>query len=171
MVNLTTLPQRLIVTGASGTGKTSFCQRVIEAANAAGRQVAGLLSLPRFEAGCKTGIIVLDLSSGEKGLLASNRLNELTGLALGQWTFDVHTLKWGNDALDHLPSYDVVIIDELGPLEFDRQQGWTAGFDVLTRHTAGIALVTVRPSLLARLQVFWPDSVTMHVGDSIIHTY
>jgi nucleoside-triphosphatase THEP1 len=171
MVDVATLPQRLIVTGASGTGKTSFCLRVIEAANAAGWQVTGLLSLPRFEAGRKTGIVVLDLSNGEQRLLASNHPNELAGLAFGQWTFDIHTLKWGNDALKHLPPYDVVVVDELGPLEFDRQQGWTAGFDVLARHTAGIAIATVRPSLLTRLQAFWPDSVTIYVGDSIIHTY
>ena len=171
MVNLTTLPPRLIVTGASGTGKTTFCQRVVDAADAAGRQVAGLLSLPRFEGGQKTGIVVLNVSSGKKRLLASNRYNEIPGLSLGQWTFDVDTLKWGNDALEHLPSYDVVIVDELGPLEFERQQGWTAGFQVLLGHTKGIALATIRPSLLARLQAFWPGSVTMYVGDSISHTH
>jgi nucleoside-triphosphatase THEP1 len=170
MVDLTTLPQRLIVTGDSGTGKTSFCLRVVETANAAGWQMAGLLSLPRFEAGRKTGIVVLELSSGEKRLLASNHSNELAGLAFGQWTFDAHTLKWGNDALKHLPAYDVIIVDELGPLEFDQHQGWTAGLDVLARHTAGIAIVTVRPSLLTRLQAFWPESVTMYVEDNIIYT-
>jgi nucleoside-triphosphatase THEP1 len=57
----------------------------------------------------------------------------------------------------------VLIIDEIGPLEFDLQHGWTACFQVLLRQTDGITLATVRPSYLVRLQDFWQDSVTMHV--------
>jgi nucleoside-triphosphatase THEP1 len=163
MVNLATLPKRLIVTGASGTGKTSFCQHVIEAANVIGWQVAGLLSLPRFEAGQKTGIFALDLSSGEKRLLASCQPDEIASLPFGKWMFDTHTLTWGDDLLKHAPPCDLLIIDEIGPLEFDLQHGWTACFQLLLRQTEGIVLVTIRPSYLARLQAFWQDSVTMHV--------
>lgn len=167
MVNLATLPKRLIVTGASGTGKTSFCQQVIEAANVIGWQVAGLLSLPRFEAGQKTGIFALDLSSGEKRLLASCQPGEIAGLPFGKWMFDIHTLAWGNAVLERVPLCDVLVIDEIGPLEFDVHHGWTVCFQILLRQTKGIVLVTVRPSYLARLQALWRGSVSMHVGTDI----
>jgi nucleoside-triphosphatase THEP1 len=104
-------------------------------------------------------------------LLASCRPGEIAGLPFGKWMFDTHTLAWGNDLLEHVPPCDVLVIDEIGPLEFDLQHGWTACFQLLLRQTEGIVLATVRPSCLARLQAFWQDSVTMHVGDSIIHTY
>lgn len=164
MVNLATLPQRLIVTGASESGKTSFCQQVIEAAHAIEWQVAGLLSLPRSENGQKTGIVALDLSSGEKRLLASCQPGEIAGLPFGKWMFDTQTLAWGNDVLEHASPCDLLVIDEIGPLEFDLQHGWRACFQVLLRQIDGIVLVTVRPSYLARLQAFWQASVTMNVG-------
>ena len=123
-----------------------------------------MLSLPRFEAGQKTGIVALDLYRGEKRLLASRQPDEIMGLSFGQWTFDRHTLAWGNHVLEHVPPCDLLIIDEIGPLEFDLHNGWISGFQVVLRHTDGIGLVTVRPSYLARLQAFWPDSVTINVG-------
>jgi nucleoside-triphosphatase THEP1 len=167
MVMLATLPKRLIVMGASGAGKTSFCQSIVELAKAAGWQVAGLLSMPRIEAGEKTGIFALDLYSGEKRLLASCQPGEIADLPFGKWTFDIHTLAWGNDVLEHAPSCDLLVIDEVGPLEFDLQHGWTACFQVILRQTDGIVLVTVRPSYLARLQAFWQDSVTINVETDI----
>lgn len=163
MVDVTSLPHRLIVTGPSGSGKTTFCQQVVASARAAGWQVAGLLSLPCFEDGQKTGISACDLSSGEQRLLASCRPNEIQGLSFGQWTFDPQTLAWGNAVLEGLPLCDLVIVDELGPLEFDLQQGWTAGLQVLSCSPGGITLATIRPSHLARLQALWPESVTFSI--------
>ena len=123
-----------------------------------------MLSLPRFEARQKTGIFALDLYSGEQRLLASCQSGEIVGLPFGKWTFDTHTLAWGNDVLEHAHPCDLLIIDEVGPLEFDLQHGWMACFQLLLRQTDGIVLVTVRPSYLARLQAFWQDSVTINVG-------
>lgn len=163
MVDVTRFSPRLIVTGPSGAGKTTFCQQVVASARAAGWQMAGLLSLPRFEDGRKTGIIACDLFSGEQRLLASCRPNELRGLTFGQWNFDSQALAWGNAVLEDVPLCDLLIVDELGPLEFDVQQGWTSGFQILARHTDGIVLAAIRPSLLARLQAFWPNSVILDV--------
>jgi hypothetical protein len=43
----------------------------------------------------------------------------------------------------------VLVVDELGPLELVRNQGWTAGLDVLRAGRYRLALAVVRPSLLA----------------------
>ena len=170
MVALASLPQRLVVTGPSGAGKTTFCRQVLASAQTAGWQAAGLLSLPRFEARHKTGIVALDLSSGEKRLLASCRPDEISGLSFGQWTFDTHTLAWGNDVLERVPPCDLVIVDEIGPLEFDLHQGWTAGLQVLLRHADGLVLATIRPAYLARLQAFWPNSAILTVETAALYT-
>ncbi len=123
-----------------------------------------MLSLPRFEAGRKTGIVALDLSSGEQRLLASRQPAEIAGLPFGQWTFAPTTLTWGNAVLEHLPPCDLLIVDELGPLEFDLHQGWTAGLQALLRPTHDQAMATVRPAYLARLQASWPDSIALDVA-------
>lgn len=163
MVNLNTLPKRLIISGISGAGKTRYCQQVIEAARAAGWQIAGILSPPRFEAGEKTGMFVIDLLSGEKRLLASCISGEICGLRFGKWDFDSAVLDWGNALLRNVPACDLLVVDEIGPLEFDCQQGWSSCFLVLANRQDGLTLATVRPSYLQKLQALWPESVTLHV--------
>ena len=41
--------------------------------------------------------------------------------------------SWGNALLQHAPPSNLFVLDELGPLEFDRQQGWAADLR-RTRH-------------------------------------
>lgn len=165
MVNFTSLPKRLIVSGASGAGKTTACQHLLVQMQAAGGRISGILSPPRFEEGRKTGIFARNLHSGEQRLLASCLPGEIDGLRFGQWYFDRTVLEWGNAALAAAPLTDLLLIDELGPLEFDWQQGWTAAFDLLARPAAGIMIVTVRPACLEPLHDLWPHSVARSVEE------
>lgn len=163
MVNLNALPKRVIITGVSGAGKTTYCQQVIEAATAAGWRMAGILSLPRFQDGRKTGIFVVDLVSREKRLLASCLPDEIAGMRFGKWDFDTAVLDWGNDLLRNVPACDLLVVDEIGPLEFDCQQGWSSCFQAISIRVEGVTLATVRPSYLQKLQTIWPASITLHV--------
>ncbi|GAK55221.1 ATPase [Candidatus Vecturithrix granuli] len=165
MVNLATLPRRLIVTGLSGSGKTMYCQQVIAAAKSAGWRIAGILSPPRFAEGQKTGIFAVDLASGATRLLAScvPVPDEIKGVRFGKWVFDRDALAWGNELLFNLPASDLLVVDEIGPLEFDLQQGWPVCFQAISRPFAAITLATVRPAYLPQLQTFWRESVTLHV--------
>jgi nucleoside-triphosphatase len=137
-----------VITGERGAGKTTTCQSIITQVRAAGQTAAGLLTPGRFLDGQKTGIHVVDLSSGEQRLLASALPGEFPGLALGCWTFDEQAIAWGNQRLAEVPPTDLLVIDELGPLEFKRQQGWMAAFDVLRRRAFRLALVVIRPECL-----------------------
>ena len=148
---------------AKSAGKTTYCQQVITAAKAAGWRIAGILSPPRFADGQKTGIFALDLASGATRLLASCVPDELEGVRFGKWVFDGDALAWGNELLRNLPACELLVVDEIGPLEFDWQQGWPACFDAILRPFAGITLATVRPAYLPQLQTFWRESVTLHV--------
>lgn len=157
------LPRRLIVTGLSGAGKTTYCQHVIAVAKSAGWRTAGILSPPRFADGQKTGIFAVELASGATRLLASCVPDEIKGMRFGKWVFDSDTLAWGNNLLLNLPACELLVVDEIGPLEFDSQQGWPACFDAISHPLAVITLTTVRPSYLQQLQTFWRESVTLHV--------
>jgi hypothetical protein len=49
-------------------------------------------------------------------------------------------------------------MDELGPLEFDQQQGWMKAFDVINSLLFKKAVVVIRPELLEKARMLWPDA-------------
>jgi len=138
----------LVITGGREAGKTTYCQQAVEKYLQAGFSVSGLLSPARFDGGEKNGIFVLDLDSRETRLAASSVPGEIEGLGLGNWVFDSKVLEWGNLCLKRVVATDVLVIDELGPLEFELHRGWTAGFDVLRDQRYRLALVVIRPECL-----------------------
>jgi nucleoside-triphosphatase len=144
----------VVLSGDSGCGKTTLCAGVIAAARARGLAVAGVLTLPSRLDGRQAGLEVEDLSSGERRPLARARVEPGpgSGLATEGWRFDPEGLAWGTKALRRASPCDVLVIDELGPLELVRNQGWTAGLDVLCSGHYRLALAVVRPSLLLHFQ-------------------
>jgi len=77
-------PKITVLMGGRGAGKTTSCQRRVEAARAAGEDVGGVISPARFDGGEKTGIWAEKLRSGERRLLASLVPWELSGFSLGR---------------------------------------------------------------------------------------
>lgn len=147
----------LVISGGRGVGKTTFCRQLVELGRALNLDVAGLLSPARFstEPLLKTGIEVEDLRTGQRRLLASSLENELNGVKLGDWTFDDQAIEWGNRLLGTAAPCDLLVIDELGPLEFDRNQGWSVSFDVLDARLYRLAVIVVRPEYLERVKNRW----------------
>ncbi len=72
--------------------------------------------------------------------------------ATGGWHFYADGLAWGTMALRSATPCDLLVIDELGPLELLRGQGWKLGLDVLRAGSYRLALVSIRPALLSRFQ-------------------
>ena len=136
-----------VLSGESGSGKTTLCVRTVSLLQRAGVQVAGIVSPARFEGGKKTGIFVQDVRTGSRRLLAEPGKGDGLG-----WSFDPEALRWGSDVLKTAAPCDVLVIDELGPLELKQGKGWTAAWDVLNAHPAVAALVVVRPSLVDSLK-------------------
>jgi len=138
----------LVVTGGREVGKTTFCRQVIERYRGAGKTVSGLLSPGRFIDGKKTGIFAIALETNEQRLLASLVAGEIDGMRQGHWSFDAKVVEWGNQQLKEAVEADLLVIDELGPLEFQRRMGWVAAFDRLKSKKFGLALVVIRPECL-----------------------
>ena len=63
--------QRIIITGALGTGKTTLCQIISEKVSSAGLEIKGLISPAVFENHQKVGIDAVDLSSNQRYRLAN----------------------------------------------------------------------------------------------------
>jgi len=144
-----TTPLLWALTGERGAGKTTFCRALAKLAHIIGWDVAGLLSPAVFENGLKTGILTEDLRTGESHRLASVSRQSPEDIPLGKWYFDPQTLAWGNYVLASSPPCELLIIDELGPLELTYQMGWQAALEILRRGGYQVALVVVRPELLA----------------------
>jgi len=151
-----------LLSAPSGAGKTTFCLRRAEQARAAGWQVSGILCPPVFQGGVKTGILVQDLRSGETRPLAVSSLSQTElstfNLPLGQWLFDSSALAWGNEVLAAALPCDLLIVDELGPLELMRGEGWQNAISVLRQPRYKIGLAVVRPSLLQTAQTLFPQA-------------
>jgi len=136
-----------MVTGPRGVGKTTFCRLLAGHACTAGWDVAGLLSPAVIEEGFKTGVLVEDLRTSEQRPLASAAPHPPFDLQLGDWFFDRATLDWGNHVLETCLPCDLLIVDELGPLELMRGAGWASALAVLRQPNYRLGLVVVRPEL------------------------
>ena len=127
-----------VISGLRGAGKTTRCQALIEHARGSGVRVAGLVSPGRYVAnGIRNGIFALDLVSQETRLLANLIKGELKGYPFGHWKFDSSVFEWGNQILENIAETDLLVIDELGYLEFNFNGGWKASFDVLSKKNTG----------------------------------
>lgn len=146
-----TTPPLWVLTGGRGIGKTTQCRALVEQARATGWDVAGLLSPAIFENGVKTGILAQDLRTNESRTLAMlTTQSPITNyhLPLGQWLFDPTAIAWGNQILQSRPPCDLFIVDEIGPLELLRGEGWVNAFDALHQVRYRLGVVVIRPECI-----------------------
>lgn len=144
------LPDRqiAILTGVQGTGKTTTCRGLLERGHELGLDVAGIFCPARFDAGEKVGIDLVDARTGELRPLAE--IDEAPGgVRLGPYRFDAGVLAWGAARLAMACPCDILFVDEIGPLEMDRGEGWVNALDVLRTGHYSLAVAVVRPSLVA----------------------
>jgi len=163
----------ILLTGDRGSGKTTVCQRLAAQARAAGWDVAGLLSPAVFEGGLKVALDALDLRSGERRRLAHIRTSVASPdeLCTPAWCFNTTTVAWGNRVLTHATPCDLLIVDELGPLELERNQGWTAGVAAVNTNRYRQAWVVVRRELLTVAQQLWPGAQVVEVAEACRWTW
>ena len=141
----------VLLTGESGSGKTTLCARVVASLKVRGLDVAGVLTLPRFADGEKIGMDVEDVRTGERGALAE-RATVGVGTANLAWKFNASNVERGTQILRAATPCDVLVVDELGPLELVHAQGWVIALDILRAVKYRAALVVVRPGLVESFQ-------------------
>ncbi len=156
-----------ILTGPAGSGKTTLCRELAAVARRSGLDVAGVLSPARFVETRRVGIEAVDLRSGETRPLAwLHDPARPAMLELGSWSFDEAVLAWGNALLQRAAPCELLVVDELGPLELIQDRGWTAGLGAIDAGDYGRALVVVRSGLLARARARWPHATVVDAGDA-----
>jgi nucleoside-triphosphatase len=108
----------LLITGSPGVGKTTLLLKVAEALKAKGYGVGGMISRDVRTSGSRIGFEVTDLNGRNKGWLAS--VHQREGPQVGKYRVNVDDLNAvGVKAiLEACERLDVVIVDEIGPMEF-----------------------------------------------------
>ena len=150
-----------LLTGGRGAGKTRWCEALARSAHEAGLAIAGLLSPAVVIGGEKRAIDLLDLATGERRFLAERARPDLPGTEGLGWRFDLEALAAGNAALERVGACDLLFVDELGPLELGRGSGFTAAFGLLDDRRHGLAIVVVRPALVAAAEARWPGAAPL----------
>jgi iron complex transport system ATP-binding protein len=154
-------PKILLLTGLSGAGKTTWCERLADLAKTNGLMVKGILSPGEYESGRKTGINAKEIISGDTNQLATLRKETTNGLSTPRWQFKSETVDWLNQILQKIEDCDLLIIDELGPLELLQNKGLTAGLDLVDRKRFRVACIVIRSSLIPKALQRWPKALVV----------
>jgi nucleoside-triphosphatase THEP1 len=114
---------------------------------------------------------VLDVQSGQKRCLTlpPDDPRAAASVVQGRFRFDPAVLAWGNEAIARAAAGhpDLLVVDELGPLELARGAGWAAALTVLQRPDYQAALVVVRPELIEAVQRRLPPHTTTIVAVTV----
>ncbi|QEN09483.1 hypothetical protein EXM22_16390 [Oceanispirochaeta crateris] len=158
--------KRFILTGDREAGKTTFCRSLYKKARTREMTVAGIITLTSR----KDELRALDLFSSETRRLAefNKSFQVMTNqgnreLSTRQWIFDPSAITWGNSQIMKTPKCNLFILDEAGILEFEREQGWTAGLSRIDLQKDDCSIVVVRPELISQALERWIDSEVLMI--------
>jgi nucleoside-triphosphatase len=108
---------KVFITGRPGVGKTSVVKEVMDIAKRAGYKVGGVLCPELRVKGKRVGFEVVDIATNSRGILA--HVKQSTGPQISRYKVNLEDLnRVGVKAiLKALEEADLVIIDEVGPME------------------------------------------------------
>ena len=157
-----------LLTGSIGIGKTTLCQQLVTVLRHQGLKPAGILAPALIDdQGMKIGIGLLRVETGEERELALVEGN-LRGPRTGRYAFDAGVMAWGLSGLRTAlrGKYDLVLIDEIGPLELLRGEGLAPVLGDLQNLCDPHVLIVVRESLaeMLRERLDRPDLVTFSLS-------
>ncbi len=146
----------LLLVAASGAGKTTACQKLVELAKDHDLNVTGVLSIPVYDSLVKSAINLVDATSSNERTLARVATPGVEP-DVGIWSFEPEAILWGQALLDGLPACDLLVIDEIGPLEIKLGKGLTNALAALRRANYRLAVVSLRPALIEALLKLLPS--------------
>jgi nucleoside-triphosphatase THEP1 len=149
----------VLLTGERQVGKTTVCRQVAELARRLGYDPAGVLApalLDKDE--LPVAYHALMVVDGEQRLLARAD-GDLGGPRTGHYSFSTDVLSWVIGRLRRAISQgcDLLIVDEIGPLELEQGEGLAPLLSDLPGGRLPPLLLVVRSELAGRLQKRLPD--------------
>ena len=140
-----------IISGHSNDGKTNWITKAVEFLKDKNLSVSGVVAPGAWADDEKTGIDSILLPGEELVHLAVRKPDFSEGYSR-KWKFDDEVLEKINNHLWNLGDCDYVVIDEIGPLEVIKKQGFTNALKILEEGYYQNVIVALRPSLVERLK-------------------
>jgi len=158
---------RLLVVGEPGSGKTSWCREYIGRRRESGSSVGGILSPSIEKQGQRVGSNALDLITGQEipfARLSCHRCFK-GGEMVGDYTISRDGILFACGAIERAVGNkcDLVVIDEVGPLEL-RGKGLMPAVELALTSPVNV-LIVVRSSLKEALQRHFSDYEFTVVAD------
>jgi nucleoside-triphosphatase THEP1 len=156
----------MILTGETGCGKTTTADQIVSALRRRGLSVGGILARAVLADGRRVGFDLDDLSTGRTAPLCRESRDESQpgpGRAEQRWgrfEFARAGLAFGHEALTaHTAGADVIVVDEVGPLELTGG-GWAGALDLVVRNFDGPILLVARLAVVDAVKARWgsPDT-------------
>lgn len=135
---------KYLLTGAPRSGKTTLCKRLAEGLAQGGHTVGGMLSGELREKGERVGFEILDILTGEKGTLA--HVDQRSGPRVGKYKVALENLEGVGvgSILGALDECDIVIIDEIGPMELKSRAFIDAVKETFASHKDVVATIHLK---------------------------
>lgn len=140
-----------IVCGHSNAGKTNFLKEAVKLFKEKGITLGGVIAPGVWDGDEKTGIDSILFPSEELVHLAVRKPDFSEGYSR-KWKFDEKLMDKINKHLGDLSNCDYVMIDEIGPLEIIKKQGFTNALKIIETAKFDNVIVAIRPSLVERLK-------------------
>ena len=155
-----------IITGETGSGKTTFLLKLIEELRGEALSLAGFAALSVPEDGSSGSFNILDLVSGKILPLASRRFTE-GWEQHGRFYFNPAGILMGKNILEDalIINTDLIIVDEIGPYELDGKI-WSESLTRLLAEQSCSILLVVREQLVNQVIQQWSikDAVVIDFG-------
>jgi nucleoside-triphosphatase len=104
---------RIAITGRPGVGKSTVCRNILEHLTCT---YGGMVSADIRIEGERIGFGIMDISTKEQGILAHK---DGHGPCVGKYNVNLDDLNnVGVNSIKNALSYDLVVIDEIAPMEF-----------------------------------------------------
>ena len=132
------------VTGQPGIGKTTIVIKVVDMLRMKGFKVGGMMTREVREEGRRVGFEVMDIASGRTGWLA--HIDNPEGVKIGKYRVNKRDLEeiGVNALLKALEEADLIICDEIGPMELTSQRFRGAVEEILASDTPVLGTLHIK---------------------------
>jgi nucleoside-triphosphatase THEP1 len=145
----------IIITGDIRQGKTTFLKNIIADLEKEKIRMAGFLAFGIDRNGERTGFDIFDVNSSTRTELCTKKPAP-SWIRYGNYYFNPEGIEAGNEILNlkNLSDKQLVIIDEIGPLEL-QDNGWAAGIESICNNLSILQIWVVRRTLTDQVTKKW----------------
>jgi len=150
------LPDIYLVIGDREEGKTAFLRKMVDDLMAEGKKVSGFLAIGMHDPdGVRSGFTIRNIETGEEAEFCVTDGNPHWE-KVGRFRINPDGLAKGYEwmASERIRHSDILVIDELGPLEM-AGKGWSDLIGRILQEDPKTMIWTVRRNLAAKIAVKW----------------